>query len=661
MMRCSTLVALVAGLVATAGPLSAEKDDAADSLAILGESGADALHSFLMRTMREQYDARRAALARAVRSPADALARRDALLAEFRELLGPFPPRTPLQPRTTGTIECDGYRIEKIIYESRPGHRVTANLYVPTTSRGPFPGVLVPCGHSTNGKAERAYQSACVLLAKNEIVALIYDPISQGERHQLLDSPRHGTTTHSLLGIGALLVGLNTGHYRTWDGIRSLDYLASRPEVDSRRLGCTGNSGGGTMTTWLMAVDPRIAAAAPSCFITSIERVFATLGSQDCEQLFPRLGLLGIEHSDFLMMRAPRPTLICAAERDFFDIRGTREGFVEAKAFYGTLGSAGNVDLFTFDDNHGFSRPRRQAAVAWMRRWLADDLRPVHEPTLDLQSDEALQVTETGQVAERESEVTVQSLNLARARALADERRRFLARPLAEIRARIRSLLGITRKARPKTDITGQGSIDRDGIRMEKRLVDTGEVPLPLVRIRSRDHAPKTTVVYVDDRGFAYAARPGGEIESLAREGADVFAVDLRGYGETRDRGSPPKYHNPEFRTAMLAMHIGRPLFGQRVEDLLDVVDHVTREHRAEGTVLHVIGAGHAGAIALHAAVLDERIERVSARESISSWIDDVVARPLAPNLMGTVVPGALEFYDLPDLVELLGERMSAD
>src|SRR5207237_3992482 len=154
------------------------------------------------------------------------------------------------------------------------------------------------------------------LLAKNGLAVLSYDPIGQGERVQLLDrmgkpAVKGSTTEHTLTGIGALLVGRETASYRVWDGIRSLDYLTSRSEIDPKRLGCTGNSGGGTMTAYLMALDERIVAAVPSCYITSLERLFATIGPQDAEQNITGQVAFGMEHADYLTMRAQQATLMC--------------------------------------------------------------------------------------------------------------------------------------------------------------------------------------------------------------------------------------------------------------------------------------------------------------------------------------------------------------
>src|SRR6185369_13130054 len=124
---------------------------------------------------------------------------------------------------------------EKLIFESRPNHHVTATLYLPD-GKGPFPGCIMPIGHSVNGKAAEYIQRGSILLAKNGIAVLTYDPIGQGERRQLLDERgqpaiKGSTGEHTMIGVGALLVGRSTASYRIWDGIRSLDYLASREEI----------------------------------------------------------------------------------------------------------------------------------------------------------------------------------------------------------------------------------------------------------------------------------------------------------------------------------------------------------------------------------------------------------------------------------------------
>src|SRR5262245_30085863 len=190
------------------------------------------LHNHLLAEAQKHFDARREVIAN-LKTPDDIKKRQEYLRGKFLEALGGFPEKTPLNAKVVGTMKATGVRVEKVIYESRPQHHVTANFYVPD-GKGPFPGVLVPCGHSANGKAAEAYQRVCILLAQHGMAVLCYDPIGQGERSQLLDKMGKpaiagSTSEHTMVGVGALLVGQSTATYRIWDGIRSLDYLASRP------------------------------------------------------------------------------------------------------------------------------------------------------------------------------------------------------------------------------------------------------------------------------------------------------------------------------------------------------------------------------------------------------------------------------------------------
>jgi dienelactone hydrolase len=270
-----------------------------------------------------------------------------------------------------------------VIYASRPGHRVTAVLYLPE-GEPPWPAALVSCGHSRSAKAAGYNQRMCILLARHGIAAFCYDPIGQGERSQILGpdgQPKHRSTTteHFLVGIGSILVGTNTAQYRIWDGIRGIDYLASRPDIDAERIGMTGCSGGGTLTSYVMALDDRVACAVPACYITTFRRLVETIGPQDAEQnIFGQIAF-GMDQPDYLLMRAPRPTLICSTTGDFFDIAGTWDAYRQAKRFYGRLGFPERVDLAEFDGPHGIPKPGRAAMVHWMRRWLAGTDEPVAE------------------------------------------------------------------------------------------------------------------------------------------------------------------------------------------------------------------------------------------------------------------------------------------
>ena len=168
-------------------------------------------------------------------------------------------------------------------------------------------------------------------------------------------------------------------------------------------------------------------------------------------------------------------------------------------------------------------------------------------------------------------------------------------------------------------------------------------------------------VIYADGRGKAADLQPGGPIEKLVADGRIVLAIDLRGYGETADKEKGGRYYNDGFRTAMVAMHVGRPLLGQRVEDLLAALRAISEHEAVDTEAIHLVGIGRAGPVALHAAAIEPRFASVTLRSSIGSWTDDVVARPLDPQLMGHVVPGVLKHYDLPDLAEMLAGRLTVE
>lgn len=636
---------------------------ARDDLNVLGDDLRGAppkamLSNYLLAEAGKHFDARRQTIA-GLKTPADAQRRQETLRAKFVEALGGFPEKTPLNARVVGEIRGDGFRVEKVIYESRPNHHVTAALYLPD-GQGPFPGVLMPMGHSVNGKAADYAQRGCILLAKNGLAALCYDPIGQGERRQLLD--RQGkaaisssTSEHTLVGVGALLVGQSTATYRIWDGIRSLDYLASRPEIDPKRLGCTGCSGGGTLTSYLMALDDRIAVAAPSCYLTSLERLFATIGPQDAEQNVTGQVALGLDHADYIGLRAPKPTLICAATRDFFDIQGTWTTFREAKRLYGLLGHAERVELVEYDTPHGYPKPQRESIVRWMRRWLlGKDDAPV-EGDFPIFTDAQMQCTRTGQVLEDFKGKSAFDLNADRARELARQRPHFTSTDA--LAAQVRERIALPPTIRP-AQVAEVGEVRRDTHRIRKLKFETEPgitVPgLHFVPEKAADASP--LVLYVHGDGKSADAGPDGPIERLVKEGQSVLALDLRGWGETapgRQQANRGNYFGADFKETFLALHLNRPLLGQRVYDLLAVAKRMASDAK-QG--FEVIGCGSAGLVVLHAANLEPRIVRVTLDHSIASWAA-VVQSPITYNQLTNAVPGVLAAYDLPDLAAAVAPR----
>lgn len=572
----------------------------------------------------------------ALKTPEDVARRQADLRAKFLAALGGLPERTPLNPRVTGTLRGEGFTVEKVIFESRPDHHVTANLYLPE-GKGPVPGVIFPLGHYSNPKPADEYQRACIMLAKNGLAAMSYDPIGQGERHQTLDEkgkPRaHGTSEHTLVDVGALLVGTCAAQQFIWDGIRALDYLQSRPEIDPKRLGCMGNSGGGTLTAYLMAVDERVGCAIPNCFITSQEKLFATVGPQDGEANIPGQVSWGMGHPDYFLLRAPKPAQLSAPTRDYYDIQGAWDTFREAKKVYGILGYAERMDLFEYDEPHSIARPFREAGTRWMRRWLlGKDDAPV-ETDFPVFKEAELQCTQSGHVLKDFKEKTSYAFTADRERALAAKRVKLgRAELLAEVRRRI--AVGEVGKATRR----GEGAFETDP-----------GILIPAVQARP-ERPEGARVLLAHGEGKAKA-----EIEALVRAGREVVAIDLRGMGETEPL--PPhkglvNFVKADWKEAYLAFNLNRPLLGQRVRDLLMVAAAIDEDGRG----VHLIGVGAAAPAALHAAALDPRFREVTLDGMVLSW--SLVARtPITIHQLTNVVPGALEAYDLPELAASLAPR----
>jgi hypothetical protein len=402
-----------------------------------------------------------------------------------------------------------------------------------------------------------------------------------------------------------------------------------------------------------MALDDRIAAAAPSCYLTSLERLFATIGPQDAEQNVTGQVAFGLEHADYVTLRSPKPTLICAATRDFFDIQGTWTTFREAKRLYGLLGHGERLDLVEFDTPHGYPKPQREAVVRWMRRWLLGKDDAPTEGDFPIATDQELQCTRTGQVLEEFKGRSAFDLNAERARDL--ERRR--SGPNAELLQRVRQLAAVPATVAP-AKVTEVGQVNRDGYRIRKLTFATEPgVTVPALHFlpeKAPDQQP--LVLYVHGDGKAADAGPGGPIEQLVKAGQPVLALDLRGLGETAPeatRANRPGYFGTDFKETYLGLHINRPLLGQRAYDLLAVVAALAGD-APRG--VHAVGVGGAGPVVLHAAALEPRIGRVTLERSVVSWAA-VVRTPLGTNQLTNVVPGALAVYDLPDLAAALAPR----
>lgn len=591
----------------------------------------------------------------ALRTREDAVARQRVLREKVLRLIGGLPAeKTPLNPRFIGREERDGYRYEKIIFESQPGFHVPANVYLPAQGTGPFPAILMPVGHSPEGK--EGERTTAIGLARKGFVVLKYDPIGQGERLQYYDpdlrtSKVGGTTDeHSHANGHTVLIGDSVARYRIWDGIRGIDYLVTRPDVDPRRIGVTGCSGGGTLTTYIAALDERVAAAAPSCYITTWRALLEKLGPQDGEQSFAHFLSEGLDIPDYIALFAPKPYLIASTRDDFFPLEGARHAFEEAKRFHGLFGAGDRVEWFVGPGGHGMPRESREAVYAFFLKNLRGGAGDPTEAPVVLDPLEKILCTPTGQVADSLGSETVYTLNRKRAETL------MRKTAPAALPAVVRRVAGIAVQPGGNPPVAAvHRTWRREGYRGELISLALGDGVAVTGSLWIPDApGPHRAVLVVDPRPKGVVAAPAGDVEALARQGFVVLALQPRGIRE--QPAAPAAGFVGDFDLAFHAYLVSKSLTGLRAEDVIRAVDYLTARPDVRKEDLAALGYGAGGVYVLHAAALDRRIARVLTHES-PALLRLGVDRPIHRHIYEVAVPGMLNHYDLDDLMRAIAPR----
>ena len=621
--------------------------------------------TYLLSRLDQQFERRRTIVNNTLSNKENLLERRDKMRQWYKERVGALPAKTPLNPIITGKIEMADYTIEKVAFESQPNHHVTGLFYLPKKGQAPFPAVLIPCGHSKNGKGAESYQKAARLFTLNGFAVLQVDPISQGERFQYVDEngqplTRGGTMMHDLLGQSLLLTGSNTLIHQLKDNIRCLDFLEAHPKVDKNRLAVAGNSGGGTQTTYLTGFDRRIKVATPSCYIATTEKKLNTIGAQDgCQQLWGE-GAVGIEEQDFLLMAAPIPIRILSAEQDFFAIEGAKTAFKELKKEYTRLGIPDKIDMVTTDAKHGWHKPLREASVQWCKEWLLNDASPVIEPADIgwLDPDSLIWVTPKGQVASAfEKEKTVIDLNKEQLKICAKSRTYFLANYNKEEKIeKIKQLIGYEDPIDWQSEIKetwGENKYQNLKLVLKRSKNTDFEIPALLFE-PAKTKRKHPAIILANEAGKSTELIPNGFIEQALNKGYIVLAIDVSNIGELQDK-QKVHYENKEYWIAKLALYEGKTLMTYRVEDLVMAARFLSTHQNIDTKNIQLKADGIIGPAALHAGAISPNIKSVEVENSLPDWTS-IANTYLTPNQIGNIVPNVLNYYDLPDLKRLINE-----
>jgi hypothetical protein len=564
-----------------------------------------------------------------IQTEQDLLRMQRALRAHLLTMLGGLPTkRTPLNPHITGRIQMDGFHIEKLIFESLPGVYVSALVYVPEDSGKKHPGILVPSGHSANGKAY--YQALCQRLVQRGYVVINWDAIGQGERSQFWDKKNSKSrynlicAEHAVLGNLAYLAGTNLARWEIWDGMRALDYLLTRPEVDPDRINITGTSGGGFQAAHIAALDPRIKVAAPSCYITALpmrvyNRIFKDPDSDPEQDLYGMISQ-GVDHPGLLLLMYPRPVFVAAAVLDFFPIEGTHKTVREVSDLYAKFGHADRIAMREGYHEHQYSPENQESAIAFLDHFNGLPVGKALPPVKQL-DEKTLQCTRTGQVM----------LDYDNARPLMDvirdyyvEHKNYPPTTLKQlydsglypgIRSwRVARYAGV-QPATGEIRWESLGSSQSVDVSIDRYLLHHSRyLEMPLLYIHKAGHDRRPVLIRLGENG-KIAAQDWPSVTKFLDAGYDIVSIDPRGLGETRMRYKAVSEDDPALAkmdfdlayvspvSGVLADYVynslltGRPYFLQMIED----VEIATRFVHAEvgpHTEVIVTGVGNAHTLA---------------------------------------------------------------
>ena len=624
--------------------------------------GSMALYRALAVEAFNRLDERERVIA-ALATTDDAIRYREHAKEMLSEAFGPLPERTPLKARTVETFTHENFTIENVIYESRPGFQVTGMVCKRTDSTGRLPAIIYVCGHTEDGFRSETYQHVILNLADKGFLVFAFDPVGQGERLQYVGEDGTSvlggaTREHSYAGLQYTLCGRSMAMVRLWDGIRAIDYLETRNDVDAKRIGVHGRSGGGTMSSFLGAMDDRIAAAAPECYIDGFRRLYESIGPQDAEQNLLSQIALGLDHDDFLIVRGKRPTLVVTTTRDFFSIQGARETVARASRVLSLAGDANTLSMTEDDAPHQSTKANREAVYSFFMHTfgVTGDTTDHDIPVMD---HAVITMTKTGQAVSSGSRSIYEFIKedaTPLLEALRGKRKNTPAYSSTVLNA-AKTISGI-RTGGDMGQAVFCGRHILEGYSIELYLVP-GEngimMPVAILHPEGRTET-RGTVLYLDPAGKKHAVESGGEAVKLVMDGYTVCVADIPGIGELQSGTgrNDSVFDGVDFNVVFSAQLLGRSVTGVQAGHILKLRSFLSAEESTDDIIC--VAEGTCGPAALHAATLDDHMGELILSGSILSW-ESVVNQKYYDYAIGTtIVPGALLSYDLPDLVCAAGD-----
>ncbi len=562
-----------------------------------------------------------------------------------------------LAPRKLGEIQRDGYRVEKMIFQTRPDVWMTANAYVPDKAKTEkVPAILHVHGHWAGAKQDRVVQSRCIGSVKHGFFVLVVDAMGAGERGlgKKLGEYHGEMTGATLFPIGLPLAGL-----QVYENMRAVDYLQTRPEVDGKHIGITGASGGGNQTMYAGAFDERFGCVVPTCSVGTYD---SYLGAACCMCEVVPGAVRFTEEGDVLGLAAGRGAMITSATRDAFQfsVGEAKKTFARVESLAKLLGKPDGVKHTIIESGHDYNQPMREAMYGWMTRHLkgTGDGSPLPDPEIKTEDPESLRCFPGD--SRPDDYITIPRFAGAEARKLLENRKApdSLDAWKTEKTERLKALdavLGGTGanapKATPGVELTeGETFIvsfqSEPGIELTMIVRGVPETPQP----------PKINrlAVLLDLEQSADKTMGSEQANKLLKEGWAVAVPELRAVGRFA-LPSDKIGHAPDHNSAEWSLWIGRPLLGQWTWDVRRALDVLSARLAKLPPEVMLVGNGTAGPLALCSAALDERITHAVTINSLASYVTD---EPYRNQRLGLMVPGILrDVGDIPHIASLIAPR----
>jgi len=613
-----------------------------------------------------------------LKNKADWQKRQSIVGEKISKILGAFPEKTPLNAQVTGVIDRGDYRIEKIIYESMPGFYVTGCLYLPAKINNKAPAILNVIGHDQEAFRAPLYQTINGNLAKKGMIVFAIDPPGQGEHVQYYDSSiqfssiGYTVIEHCYFGNQCFLSGISSAKFFIWDGIRAIDYLISRKEVDASKIGVTGFSGGGTITSYIGALDNRVLVSIPCSWSNASRRQIETKGAFDAESVLMHSVKDGITYEDLLELRAPKPTMLTFTSRDqYLSLQGARDAFHEAKKSYEAFGKVENLALVEDDFKHWMTPKIRSAIYSFFMKHfqLRGDSTEARIETLPQKE---LNVTRTGQAFTSNGGKLIFDVSKDISKKYLDrlaQSRRNNPTHLTDVVQSAKKISGYRKPSDTKPSAFINGRYRRDGYFVELLAIkgEDGHYPIPLLLftpVKRNEKHP--AVIYLHPDGKSTDAQPGGYIEQLVKKGYVVLAVDPIGVGETKQtagRGLIDGY---------LSVLNARSVVGIQAGDITRAVNFLKTFDYVDKNKIGAVASDILCLPLIHAASFESSIKNIILLRSLVSYSSvalnkfyrigvtktgyEGVGHPFEVNFSWGVA-GALQGYDLPDLIASIAPR----